>query len=277
MKHLVIDGDSLAYRIPHAHRNMLAEQPEAIESEDDGLEDFAPGNWAKEAVQKELNYFLKLTHCTSYEIHLTAGRNSELFKAKYDRDPVPCFRYEISEDLPKKYKANRTADPIEGYHDVMRTLMEDFNAEMHDLWEADDAVVAIKNANPDNIRLCALDKDVLNQTVGQHYNYGKIELIDIDEQHAKYYKYYQAIIGDPGDGYGGVPGIGKAKVGNWINPKMSELELWKGVLKAYQSKMLGEKEALATMRLASMQQLALVSYIKEDMCTFELTLYEPPQ
>ncbi len=285
MKHLVIDADSLAYRIPHAHRQMIAQQPEAIEDEEsDGLEEFEPGNWAKEAVQKELDYFLKLTNCETYELHLTASsKTRDLFKAKYGREPNICFRYEVSNDLSKGYKSNRKAEPIEGYEDVMRTMMEDYDAHMHDSWEADDAVVWIKNNDPDNIRLCALDKDVLNQCVGEHYNYGKIELHTTTEEQARFYKYWQTICGDPGDGYGGVPGIGKAKAGKFIWLEMDEVSLWEGVVTAYESKGLGVKEALATMRLASMQQLVMttgslkLSIGLHDCVGLTIKLFEEPK
>lgn len=273
MKHLIIDADSLAYRIPHANRVMLTEPIEEIEVEDDGLGEFSEVGWAKAAIQKELDYFLKLTKCETYELHMTANtRLAHVFRNKYGRDPEPCFRYAIADDLSKGYKSNRKAEPLVGYEEVYTSLVEDFDAHVHDVWEADDMVVALKRFGSDDDMLCALDKDVLNQTEGAHYNYGKIEQHITSHKEALFYKYWQAIVGDPGDGYGGVPGVGPAKAKNLINVEMSEKELWNAVVKAYKSKGLGETEALATVRLADMRQLQPST---ECEGLWEIILFDP--
>ena len=269
MKTLLIDGDSLAYRIPHAHRNIMSTSPDEIEGDFEGVEDTSE-NWAVQAIRKELAYFMKLAKCDSYELHLTAShRLSDVFEKRYGKPPVSCFRYKEAEALSKGYKSNRKAEPIEGYEEVMTAMIEEFDSQVHDYWEADDAVVALKRAYPEKYRLCALDKDVLNQVEDAHFNYGKLEMQFVTEEEATFYKYYQCIIGDPGDGYGGVPGIGKAKAGKLINIDMTEDQLWKAVVEAYKSKGLAETEAIATMRLASMQQLSVVDG------KFKLDIFKP--
>lgn len=274
MKTLLIDGDSLAYRIPHAHRNIMSTSPDEIEGDFEGIEDTSD-NWAVAAIQKELDYFMKLTKCDSYELHLTASKRlTESFIKRYGMEPKFCFRYKEAEALSKGYKSNRKSDPIEGYEEVMTAMIEQFNSEVHDYWEADDAVVALKTAYPEKYRLCALDKDVLNQVAGEHFNYGRLEMHFVSEEDARFYKYWQCIVGDPGDGYGGVPGIGKAKAAKFINPEMSEDELWDAVVSLYEEKKLGLAEAIATMRLASMQQLSVVRDSSGGF-QYSLTIFEP--
>ena len=133
-------------------------------------------------------------------------------------------------------------------------MVEELNAKLHIGIEADDEVVRLKTLYPEDYILCAIDKDVLYQTPGTHYNYGKMETVTISSWQALKFKYYQAIAGDPVDGYKGVPGIGPKRAEKALADCKNERELWVATLLAYKSKGLRRSEAIKTMRLACMHQ-----------------------
>lgn len=280
-KLMAIDADSIAYRIAYNFQSILLDKPEAIEDEDDGMSELKEVNWAIAPVKEMLEYWLKLNSCTDYELHLTAGeRLRDHFTTRFQRQPRANFRYEIAQDLSHGYKHNRTSEPLEGVVDVLEAMASEFNAVLHDKWEADDAVTAIKRADPDSVLLTALDKDVLNQVAGIHFNYGKLEPHITTEAYAKYYCYYQALIGDPGDGYKGVPGVGPAKADKILHTGMTEEQMWLAVLNQYKLKGMSEVEAIATMRLASMNQLCLPDtytgkFTQEEWFALEVNMWDP--
>ena len=259
-KHLIIDADSLTYRLAHSldKEDELAIEPLVLDDIEGAFEGNTEKNYTK-LIQDTLDYWMEINGASSYEMHFTLGnRTKELFRQKCGRDPVPCFRYAIN-DLPEPYKSNRKYTEVSKYqYPILECAVLNFNSFCHDIVEADDVVVYRKEILPEAL-LCALDKDVLNQVEGIHFNYGRFEPHVTTAKYANYYKYYQAIVGDPSDGYKGVPGIGEAKVGSFINEDMSDEELWLGTLEAYQSKGLSRKEAIATLRIADMTQLEEMS------------------
>jgi hypothetical protein len=220
------------------------------------------------------------TTVTDYILFLTVGKKLEhLWQTKYklpNSEVTPCFRYEVASVLEHGYKHDRTARPLLGYATIMEAMALHFTSEMYDYIEADDMVVALKNRYPDEYIVAAMDKDVLNQAVGTHLNYGKLagtleEMTHTTtESYATFYKYWQAIVGDPTDGYKGVPGIGKVGAAKLVSPDMDECELFRKTLGAFKYKGLGLKECVATIRLADMTQVS----INED--DWILDLYEQP-
>lgn len=113
-----------------------------------------------------------------------------------------------------------------------------------------------------NFVMCAVDKDLLKSIPGKHFNYYSSDkhniqpkFVEVEEAEAIMFNYLQAIMGDSSDGIKGVPGIGPKKAKKFLNKDMSELEMWEGVVKAYESKGLTFVDALTTMRLVSIKQL----------------------
>jgi len=234
---------------------------------------------AREEVQAFIDELCEIAGTDKYILLLTAGeRTRNLFEHANAVIPhiiheefgidlpeghslTKNFRYKVSEDLQHGYKHNRIQKPLHGYESIMYTMITQFNHMIFDYIEADDAIVAMHMADPDWTIVAAMDKDVLNQVPGTHIDYHKLGKTE-DEylyftgvEKALYYKYYQAIVGDPSDGYKGVPGVGPKRVGKFINEEMSERDLYLNTVKAFESKGMGEKEALATLRLASMHQV----------------------
>jgi len=99
-----------------------------------------------------------------------------------------------------------------------------------------------------------IDKDVLYQTEGTHYNYHTDEFVETTKEEATYYAYLQTLMGDPSDGYTGIPRVGKVKATKILDGLTSEQEMWEAVVAAYEEKGLTVDDAINTMRLANMHQ-----------------------
>lgn len=198
-------------------------------------------------------------------LHFTAsGKNQKLFEEFYKRPMRAQFRTELG----CTYKANRSATPLPcGYHLTLRVLLEQRFAYMHDMWEADDAVILAKKLMPDAV-LSSNDKDVWKQHYGSTYHYDKRAKDPkkawgaADLGLANSFAFTQAVTGDPVDGFGGAYKIGETKCS--VSTTKTPKENWEAVLQAYrdsphdygtEAELL--KEALVNMRMASMQQLAV--------------------
>lgn len=158
-------------------------------------------------------------------------------------------------DLPTEYKGNRAASrkPI-NYDQLLDHALENYTAAVIDGMEADDFVVYLKTSKPEDYILCAIDKDVLFQTEGTHYNYHNDSNITVTKEEAIYYAYYQTLTGDTVDGYKGCPNIGPVKAKSILKGLKTEKEMWDAVVKTYEDRGLTFENALWTMRLANMHQ-----------------------
>lgn len=203
------------------------------------------------------------------ELHFTGGKNS--------------FRYDLlREAFPAKeemhYKAKRVfkRSPV-GLHALKEKLMQHYTGFMHYDFEADDVAVMLKKKYGPSAILCAVDKDVLGNVPGTHWNYYEslkhsIEMtwVNISKEEAMYNQHLQAITGDKSDNVPGLKGIGPSKAAKFIEVGMDETELWGGVLRAYMQHCdYGNPAdmAILNMRLVNMHQL------QENM---EVVLWNPP-
>lgn len=236
-KILLIDADTIVYAIcsvleeEDLHPNWPAEQYEE-ERYTVNLEH------AEQLILEKLAFMKNRTGCKEVAFWLSGPNN---------------FRYEI---FPN-YKTNRKKmrHPA-GRQELTKLLCDKYaNCFLTDGWEADDEVVYRKHNFPDKYLLAAIDKDVIGATPGRHYNYNKDIFIVTSRESAVFWPYLQCITGDTSDGLKGVPGIGPKKALGFINEEMNEEELWKGVVEAYTSKGLSEKDALVTMYMVNMHQL----------------------
>ena len=158
-------------------------------------------------------------------------------------------------DLPTPYKGNRANNrKPTGYDELLQYAKDNYSCLAVEGMEADDYVVWVKTTNPDDYVLCAIDKDVIYQTVGEHFNYGKDEFIEVTELEATKYAYQQTLSGDSTDGYKGCPGIGEVKAIKALEGLEDEEDMWKAVVELYEKKGLTEEDALLTMQLANMHQ-----------------------
>jgi 5'-3' exonuclease len=157
-------------------------------------------------------------------------------------------------DFPVSYKENRkdSRKPL-GYKELLQYADDNYDCIITNGIEADDLVVYMKGQD-DDYTLCAIDKDILYQTIGTHYNYGKDEWITTKEFDAIWFAYYQTLTGDTSDGYKGCKGIGDKRARKILADCKTEKELWDAVVETYLSKDQTEEEAIWTMRLANMHQ-----------------------
>lgn len=188
-------------------------------------------------LESMLDSILFATGCEEYELHLTGKGN---------------FRDVVATDYKHNRKDVRTPEWLAP---LKQWMIDELGAILNEGYEADDRVVYLKRTYPDDYIVCAIDKDVLMQSVGTHYNYGRQENVTVDAWEAKKFEYYQAVAGDSVDGYKGVPGYGPKKAEKALADCKNERELWVATLLAYRSKGLRRSFAIQTMRLACMHQL----------------------
>jgi len=217
---------------------------------------------AKNAIDGMIENILFKTGADDYELWLTGGNN---------------FRYEI---LPT-YKHNRknVRKPL-AFNELWEYLIEKYQANIAEGFEADDMVVMLKTLKPDDYFLCAIDKDVLYQTEGTHFNYGNDEFVEVTKEEALRFFYYQLLVGDTTDGYSGCPSIGKKRATKILdeayeaykeNPKGNlEAYYWVAVVKAYEAKDIPMEDILVQARVANMHQLEGTSE------KLKVNLWKPP-
>lgn len=226
----LIDADSLLYKVGFALEDTIDWDC------DDNYSHYSNLEKQQQSIKDKVNTIVKATGCDSYELWLTGSGN---------------FR----EDNPLGYKQNRLGirKPTD-FSDLKKWLIDNMNTKVAVGIEADDMVVYLKDNNYDKYILCAIDKDVLYQTEGSHYDYGRETTVTISKDEAIWFAYYQTLAGDATDGYKGCPGIGKVKATKLIEGIYDEVELWKIVVTTYLDKGLTEEDAINTMRLACMKK-----------------------
>jgi len=271
----LIDGDSLIYRAGFA-----------IEEELDDGTFYVDLQNAKDYLDGAIDGILFQTDCDDYELWIGEREGN--------------FRFDVAKLLQDNYKHNRKdSRKPDKFDEMYRYLKTKHKAKTPRGCEVDDVVVTKKTESPNDYVLCAIDKDVLYQTEGTHYNYGKDEFVKVTKEESIYYAYLQTLTGDTTDGYKGAFRIGPTKAVAILgvpegNNKMiedvlkkakakpekikmllngtqyNERQLWAKVLWTYRKCNQTKHEAIATMRLANMHQLTRNSKGK-----LELKLWEP--
>lgn len=248
----LVDADSLLYKV------CFAIEERAIWNEMEVL--------AGLETEKDESYFTSLEQCYRTFDQLVSN-------VVFATDCDSCYlvfsgdgNFRLS--LPTSYKENRKdyRKPL-GHEELREYAIKTYPSRTVTGIEADDYVVWLKKTHPEDYIVCAMDKDVLYQSVGTHYNYGSDEEITTTEQEAITFAYFQTLAGDTADGYKGCPGIGKVKATKLLDGLKTEQEMWQAVVTAYEAKGLTSEDALWTMRLANMHQFNGKT----------IDLWEPPQ
>ena len=187
----LVDADSLLYRIGFSFEDST--------DWGDGAMRTADVISAKNAMDGTIENILFKTGCDSVELWLTGSDN---------------FRHNIVSD----YKHNRAKStrPI-CYSELWEYMVTKYGAKVTNGYEADDMVIYLKTLNPDHYFVCAIDKDVLYQTAGTHYNYKSGDFVEVTPDEAVRFFYYQLLRGDPVDGYIGCKGVGDMKANQILN------------------------------------------------------------
>lgn len=247
----LIDADSLIYKSGFSFEDKTCWNELEVSL---GIEQEPQVSWtadlllAKNAIDATIENIKFKTGCDEIELWLSGSGN---------------FRF----DVMPSYKGNRinSRKPVE-YKNLYNYLVNEYDANIATGYEADDVVVTKKTNNPLRYTLCAIDKDVLYQTVGCHYNYNKDEFVIVSEEQALRFFWYQVLTGDGVDGYKGCKGVGKVKAEKILTEaedfdynNLSELDYQYRVFveKAYEEAGQTYEEFITTCRVASMHQLVM--------------------
>lgn len=155
--------------------------------------------------------------------------------------PHKNFRYAVY----PKYKANRddTIDPVHR-EACKQYLYEQWNAEVFDGYEADDALAWSQTQaeyegegfnQHEGTVICSIDKD-LKQVPGKYYNFVNETWTDTNEVQGLSTFYQQVLIGDRTDNLFGIDGIGQKKAAKYLEGCYEEQEMFDTVYDMYQDK-----------------------------------------
>lgn len=133
--------------------------------------------------------------------------------------------------------------------------------------EGDD-VIGITATSGGSYIIATIDKD-MKTIPGKHYNFGKDEFFEIDEDQANYWHMVQTLTGDQTDGYSGCPGVG-IKTAEKLLAGVPPEDRWAVVVKAYDKAGFGEEEALTQARVARILQFS-----DYDLISGKVKLWEP--
>jgi len=168
-------------------------------------------------------------------LHFTGGRDS--FRYSLLQNAFPD-----DEEMHYKWKRTKKPRPV-GLQIVKELMCAVEGTKEATIWydfEADDVAVRDKMRHGEEAILVAVDKDAWKNTPGRHFNYYESELyniemkwVEVSEEDARFHQHLQAITGDKSDNIPGLKGIGPAKALKFIEPGMTDDELWDGVVTAY--------------------------------------------
>lgn len=185
---------------------------------------------AVRAIEGELHKLLKKTSTDKYLLVISHDLN---------------FRYGV---LPTyKYQRQDIKEP------ELREWLKQYCRDNHPWltypWcEGDDVMAMVATSDPEKYIMATIDKDLL-QVPGIHYHWSKDELSVIEDDEADWWFYMQILMGDPCDGYKGIPGIGPVKAER-ILEGVPMSDAWPVVLAQYQAKGLTKSDALQQARVA---------------------------
>ena len=153
---------------------------------------------ALQGIDNRITQMLNECGATKYAGFLTQGK---------------CFRYDIAKIRP--YKGNRKyGDKPIIFPAIKEYLKQIWNFISVPGLEADDLVSVYHD--PMKTVICSPDKDVLYQNRICNYNYGKGEMIAIDENDSLRFLWKQVLMGDSTDGIPGIPKVGPKTADTWL-------------------------------------------------------------
>ena len=107
------------------------------------------------------------------------------------------------------YKSNRTQRRPSILKDLREYVIKRFPYLEKDTYEADD-LLGIYGTNYDFVTIASGDKD-MKQIVTKQYDWKEHKFFNVEQEEATRFYYKQILIGDPVDGYKGLPSCGDVK------------------------------------------------------------------
>lgn len=228
-RHLLIDGDILAYQAAAASEKVIRFGEDLC---------FPVGHLtdARVLFEDKLSSILKTLKTANYTLAFTDGEN---------------FRKQI---LPT-YKANRIGKPKPVVLGFLKSdlLESDHPTFIRPTLEADDVLGILSTSKiqikADERIIVSVDKD-FKSVPGFFYSLKDEELVEVSEAEADRWWMMQTLMGDTADGYSGCPGIGPKKAEQILGDSTSIDEMWPKVVAAFAKAGFGEEEALIQARVA---------------------------
>lgn len=256
MRTLLIDGDIVAYKVATA-----VEVP--IYWGDDLWTLHADASMAKESADAYIAGLMEALEADAVVLCFTS--------------PGPTFR----KDLYPAYKAKRATKRKPLVLPVLREYLgERYLSFDFPRLEADDVLGILMTS--DNILsgdkiIVSIDKDML-AVPGKLYrpDWPEQGVIEVSPGAASLQHMYQTLVGDVADEYPGCPGVGPVTARKLLADAFAcpdsctYSEMWPIVVQAYESKGLGEEDALLNARLARILRAG-----EYDMTTHEVKLWHP--
>jgi len=215
---LLVDGDIVAYKAA-----VVAETPI----------DWGDGVWTLHAHEKDVigsmeEFMSKIIEESGCDKVITCLSGDNLYR----------------KDVAPYYKANRkgTRKPML-LKFAKKYLGDKYNGKVEDKLEADDLLGILGSADKNTV-IWSLDKDLLT-IPAYHLIDGKV--VEVDQEEADYHFLYQTLVGDSTDNYKGCPTVGDKKANALLE---KDGATWETVVKAFDSKGLGEEVAIENARLA---------------------------
>ena len=224
----LIDGDILVYRIGYTTQN----------------EDWPIAKWR---LNELLDRIINTTQATSFDIYLSDSTQNN-------------FRYNIY----KAYKANRTQPKPKHYHELKEYLVVDLNSKITAEQEADDAMGIEQSSYPEDSVICTIDKD-LDQISGNHYNFVKDVIYQVDKQKALKFFYKQLLQGDSIDNIPGIPRVGPKTAEKLLKEVSEENDMFSVCLKEY------EKHSMSVLDMYLTGLLIKIRTKRDELWTFPKT------
>lgn len=116
--------------------------------------------------------------------------------------------------------------------------------------EGDDILGILATQCEEDAVVVSEDKDVWSIPKKVYFPTRSKEPTEVTEVLANKYWFYQALIGDPADGYKGCPGVGDKRARKFLSKKKTIEELWEATLAVFTDRGCTEEYALQQVRLA---------------------------
>ena len=181
------------------------------------------------------------------------------------------FRYLIDSEYKAQRKTQHAELKIPFIKELREYLIESYeNVLSVPLFEADDLVFCLAKHHKDkgeNVIVCSIDKDVLQNIEGTHYNYKKNEWHETSKETATRFKWLQCLSGDFTDGIKGLPKVGLKTAEKMLVSVPNKTEkLKKAVKLLYKTHGFKESYFLKNLRLVSLEQCVLLANGKFALC-----------
>lgn len=174
-----------------------------------------------ESTDKKIEEILNRSGSSSYVGFLTESRTN----------------FRIGEATVAPYKGHRSSEKPYHWTNIRNHILENYHVEVAVGCEADDLIGDECLKDIENTIICSRDKD-MDTIPGWHYRWKCGERQPekryyVNDFEARYFFYYQMLVGDQADNIKGIVGVGDKKAKKILEGCDTEEEMLQGVKEAY--------------------------------------------